>query len=136
MIELPPIPDKEFFSIGEVSRITQLPSYVLRFWESEFRELRPARRNSGQRKYIRRDIEFVFTIKDLLHTRKFTIAGAKKHLITERKKKDTTAPSYQMNVDLPFQGGREKVPSSASPEALNVLKETKKELEDILKLLQ
>jgi DNA-binding transcriptional MerR regulator len=124
MLELPPIPDKEFFSIGEASRIAQIPAYVLRYWESEFKLLRPARRTSGQRKYIRKDIETIFVIKDLLYGKKFTIAGAKRHLLDERKKKDD---SFQMNFEL-------KAPE---PDAgAGLLGELKAELEDLLKLLK
>jgi DNA-binding transcriptional MerR regulator len=75
-----PIPDKMFFRIGEVSEITGVKPYVLRYWESEFRLLRPNKNKSGQRVYRRRDVETALEIKDLLHQRKFTIAGAKKWL--------------------------------------------------------
>src|SRR5512137_2828822 len=75
-----PIPDKMFFRIGEVSEITGVKPYVLRYWESEFRLLRPNKNKSGQRIYRRRDVEAIIEIKDLLHRKKFTIAGAKKWL--------------------------------------------------------
>jgi len=77
------IPDKMFFRIGEVSQITGVKPYVLRYWESEFRVLRPSKNRSGQRVYRRRDIETVLEIRDLLHRRKFTIAGARKWLAGE-----------------------------------------------------
>jgi DNA-binding transcriptional MerR regulator len=72
-----------FFRIGEVSVLTGVKPYVLRYWESEFRLLRPNKNKSGQRVYRRRDIETILEIKDLLHRRKFTIAGAKKWLSGE-----------------------------------------------------
>lgn len=122
MIDIPPIPEKEFFSIGEVSRIVQLPAYVLRYWESEFHLLRPTRRSSGQRKYIRKDIEAVFQIKDLLYTKKFTIAGAKKFLLGDKRKKDDTT---QLHLALP----RNDIDSK-------VFREVRDELEDILKQLK
>ena len=75
--------DKMFFRIGEVSEITGVKPYVLRYWESEFRLLRPSKNKSGQRVYRRREVETVLEIKDLLHRRKFTIAGAKKWLSGE-----------------------------------------------------
>jgi DNA-binding transcriptional MerR regulator len=121
MIELPPIPDKEFFSIGDVSQIVQVPAYVLRYWESEFKLLRPARRTSGQRKYIRKDIETAFQIKDLLYTKKFTIAGAKKYLLGDRRKKDEN----QFNLEI-------NEPPVADAK---VLREIKAELEDLLRML-
>jgi len=127
MMELPPIPEKEFFSIGELSAIAQLPAYVLRYWESEFKFLRPARRNSGQRKYVRQDIETVFLIKDLLYNKKFTIAGARKHILAGKRKNETAEPVATLNVELPSDPKQGQIKS--------ILSETKKELEDILKLL-
>ena len=74
------IPDKLYFRIGEVSAITGLAGYVLRFWESEFNVIRPARSESGQRLYRKKDIDEILKIKHLLYDRKFTIQGAKNHL--------------------------------------------------------
>ena len=82
------IPDKLYFRIGEVSKIVTLPTYVLRFWETEFPRLRPKRTSSGQRLYTRKDIELVSKIKDLLYTKKFTIQGARRHLTAKTGKKD------------------------------------------------
>src|SRR5712692_4447525 len=77
------IPNKLFFKIGEVCEITDTQPYVLRYWESEFPALAPAKNSSGQRIYRRRDIETVLRIKQLLYDEGFTIAGAKKRLETE-----------------------------------------------------
>src|SRR5687767_9438405 len=77
------IPNKLFFKIGEVCEITDTQPYVLRYWESEFPALAPAKNTSGQRIYRRRDIETVLRIKQLLYEEGFTIAGAKKRLETE-----------------------------------------------------
>jgi len=76
------IPDKLYFKIGEVSRISGLPSHVLRFWESEFKKIKPRRTASGQRTYTRKDIETILEIKHLLHDKKFTLEGARKYLNT------------------------------------------------------
>ena len=76
----PVIPDKMYFKIGEVSRIVEVPTHVLRFWESEFPRIAPKRTPSGQRLYTRKDVERVLTIKDLLYRRRFTIEGARKRL--------------------------------------------------------
>lgn len=76
----PVIPDKLYFKIGEVSRIAEVPTHVLRFWESEFPKIAPKRTPSGQRLYARKDVERVLTIKDLLYRRRFTIEGARKRL--------------------------------------------------------
>jgi DNA-binding transcriptional MerR regulator len=74
------IPEKRYFRIGEVSALTGVESYVLRYWETEFPKIRPARSRSGQRLYKKADIEIVLQIKDLLYQKKYTIAGAKKYL--------------------------------------------------------
>ncbi len=74
------IPDKLYFKIGEVSAISGLPSHVLRFWESEFKKIKPRRTPSGQRSYTRKDIETILEIKHLLHDKKFTLEGARKYL--------------------------------------------------------
>ena len=93
-----PIPDKMFFRIGEVSEITGVKPYVLRYWESEFRLLRPNKNKSGQRVYRRRDVETALEIRDLLHKRKFTIAGAKKWLSGEGK-----VPAAERQMELGFE---------------------------------
>src|SRR5512139_992739 len=77
------IPNKLFFKIGEVCEITDTQPYVLRYWESEFSALAPAKNSSGQRIYRRKDIETVLRIKQLLYEEGFTIAGAKKRLEAE-----------------------------------------------------
>lgn len=79
------IPNKLFFKIGEVCELTDTQPYVLRYWESEFPALAPAKNNSGQRIYRRRDIETILRIKTLLYEEGFTIAGAKKKLDLEMK---------------------------------------------------
>ncbi|MFZ0725366.1 MAG: MerR family transcriptional regulator [Desulfobacterales bacterium] len=82
MAEKTPVPDKLYFKIGEVSKIAELPTYVLRFWENEFSCIRPKRTSSGQRLYRRADVETVLKIRHLLHERKFTIEGARQFLST------------------------------------------------------
>lgn len=79
------IPDRLYFRIGEVSRLCGLPSYVLRFWESEFPQLKPPKSNTGQRTYRRPDVENVLRIKKLLYEEGFTIAGAKQQLRSQSK---------------------------------------------------
>jgi len=88
------IPNKLFFKIGEVCEITDTQPYVLRYWESEFPALAPAKNSSGQRIYRRRDIETVLRIKQLLYDEGFTIAGAKKRLESEMQgRADSPAPT-------------------------------------------
>src|SRR5215471_18068156 len=91
----PVIPDKLYFRIGEVAKLCRLPAYVLRFWESEFPQLKPVKSSSGQRMYRQRDVESVLRIKKLLYEEGFTIAGARQQLRTENK-------PAQMQNGLPF----------------------------------
>jgi DNA-binding transcriptional MerR regulator len=86
------IPDKIYFRIGEVSRLCRLPSYVLRFWETEFPQLKPSKSSTGQRMYRRPDVENVLRIKRLLYEEGFTIAGARQYLRSEGKKKQPALP--------------------------------------------
>ncbi len=77
--------NKKFFRIGEASKIVGVPAYVLRYWESEFPQLRPRRADSKQRTYQRKDLELLITIRRLLYEEKLTIEGAKKRLRTKGK---------------------------------------------------
>ena len=70
-------PIQEFFSIGEVCQLTDLKPHVLRYWESQFRFLNPAKNRSGNRVYQRREIELIMLVKHLLYTEKYTIEGAR-----------------------------------------------------------
>jgi len=79
------IPERLYFRIGEVARLCRLPAYVLRFWETEFPQLKPVKSSTGQRMYRRKDVENVLRIKKLLYDEGFTIAGARQHLRTENK---------------------------------------------------
>jgi DNA-binding transcriptional MerR regulator len=79
------IPDKLYFRIGEVSKLTHTKAFVLRFWETEFPSLKPAKSKSGHRLYRRQDIERVLEIKRLLYGKGFTISGARKHLAKNPK---------------------------------------------------
>jgi len=81
------IPDKLYFRIGEVGKILGVEPYVIRYWESEFKTVRPIRTRSDQRLYRRQDVEELLTIKSLLYDDMFTIAGAKKRL-SRRKRED------------------------------------------------
>ena len=86
------IPDKLYFRIGEVSRLCSLPSYVLRFWETEFNQLKPSKSGTGQRMYRKIDVESVLRIKKLLYDQGFTIAGARQQLRAETKRKQSPLP--------------------------------------------
>ena len=71
---------KLYYSIGEVSEITKLKQYVLRYWETEFVQLKPAKNSAGNRNYRKSDIDLILKIKDLLYNKHFTIKGAKQYL--------------------------------------------------------
>lgn len=90
----PPIPDKLYFRIGEAARLLGLPPYVLRYWETQFPSLAPAKSEGGQRMYRRKDLEQLLMIKHLLYERKFTIAGARRWLAEHRRKR-REAPGEQ-----------------------------------------
>lgn len=99
------IPDKLFFKIGEVAQLTGTKPHVLRYWESEFKMLRPAKGESGQRIYRRKDVELIFSIKQLLYEENFTIAGAKKQLQRQRA---TRAESNRSKTKQPKENVSQK----------------------------
>lgn len=111
------IPARLYFRIGEVARLCRLPPYVLRFWETEFPQLKPVKSSSGQRMYRRKDVEHVVRIKALLYDEGYTIAGARQLLRAENKSDKKQAP-------LPF-----PVPSATN------LKPIRQGLREILTLL-
>jgi len=78
--------EKLYYRIGEVESLTGVPAYVLRYWESEFKLLRPKKNPAGQRLYRPRDLELVQRIKTLLYEERLTLEGAKKRLLTESRK--------------------------------------------------
>ena len=113
----PLIPDKLYFRIGEVARICRLPAYVLRFWETEFPQLRPTKSSTGQRMYRRNHVECALHIRRLLYREGFTIPGARQQLLQDRKGRRQDA--------LPFAGG-------VAPEALRKLRQ---ELRQVLTIV-
>jgi DNA-binding transcriptional MerR regulator len=101
--------DKRFFRIGEVSRILGVEPYVLRYWESEFPQIRPSRADSNQRTYQRKDLETILEVKRLLYEEKLTIEGAKQRL--------------KHSIE------------GAVPQDMELLASVKRELQDVLKEL-
>jgi DNA-binding transcriptional MerR regulator len=77
------LPDKLYFKIGEVAALLEIKTHVLRYWETEFSQLRPVKSRSNQRLYRRDDVEIALSIRDLLYRRGFTISGARKQLARE-----------------------------------------------------
>jgi DNA-binding transcriptional MerR regulator len=124
------IPDRLFFRIGDVSDVTGVEAYVLRYWETEFPALKPRKGSNGQREYRRKDVELVLEIKRLLYDEKYTIAGARKALRDQSKQvkrveKKPKAPPRQVGL------------FGAEPAAdADALGEIKKELREILALLK
>lgn len=108
------IPEKLYFRIGEVSRLTRTPEYVLRFWETQFPMFKPKKGSTGQRMFRRKEVEMVLEIRQLLYQQGFTIEGARKKLTRESRQKD-----------LPF----EAPPRQA-------LRNIGKELRELLELLK
>ena len=115
---------KLYYSIGEVSKITELKAYVLRYWETEFKQLKPPKNRAGNRTYRQSDIDLILYIKELLYTKKFTIEGARHQMAMEKdgKKEDVAAQI-------------ESVPQ-AEPARKEPLLKIKQELETLLEILR
>ncbi len=118
------VPDKDEFKIGEVCEIAGVKPFVLRYWETEFPELAPAKGAGGQRTYTKADVQLILRIKQLLYEERFTVAGAKKRLaeeLTERAPKPVKLDTKAAN----------------QVESLRrALKATRRELETILAILK
>lgn len=90
---------KPYYSISEVASITLVKPHVLRYWESQFSMLRPRKNRAGNRMYRPQDIEFLLYLKELLYARRFTIEGAKKKILDERRDPDPEARE-QLQMDF------------------------------------
>ncbi len=106
---------KLYYSISEVSSLTSIKPYVLRYWETEFKKLKPSKNQAGKRIYRRHDVEIVLLIKKLLYTDKFTIDGARQQLNT---------PNRQIVADDSFKHKR-----------VELIEELKEELQEIVDLI-
>jgi len=115
---------KLYYSIGEVSKMMELKAYVLRYWETEFKELKPPKNRAGNRTYRQSDIDLILYIKDLLYTKNFTIEGARHQLATEKdgKKEGVVAPVESVQ--------------QAAPARKETLLKIKQELETLLEILR
>jgi DNA-binding transcriptional MerR regulator len=116
------IPDKLYFKIGEVKKITGIETHVLRYWESEFKIIRPQRASSKQRLYRRVDVENILTIKKLLYEDGYTVPGARK-LLTAKKGEKKQSASVQPKVS----GGKK---------ARSMLSELKNDLKQLQEMLE
>jgi len=114
---------KLYYSISEVSDITELKQYVLRYWETEFSQLKPNKNQAGNRIYRSHDIDVILDIKSLLYDRKFTIKGAKQHL---------KEPSVKANQVIPIK----KIIKLSNSLDIKTLKDLKQGLDDLIKLIE
>jgi len=137
------IPEKQYFKIGEVSEILDVEPYVLRYWESEFKILKPTRTRARQRLYHKRDLELLLEIKHLLYDEKFTIAGAKKRL-QQMKKEEAAEKRAKKAASASKQKAQASAPEASSAASANVntadyreiLLEIKKELKELRSILE
>lgn len=144
------IPDKLYFRIGDVASLCSLPAYVLRFWETEFPQLKPHKGGSGQRLYRKRDVEIVLEIKRLLYDEGFTIVGARKSLAERRTtlaaidSQNGTAPHPMrrktdfITPPVPTKGGRGAGISAVGSKSAAVspkFNELRKEMRALLSML-
>lgn len=106
----PEIPDKLYFRIGDVARLLDLPAYVLRFWETEFPQLKPNKGGTGQRLYRRKDVETAMRIKDLLYGQGYTIPGARQAL---RSESESSAPSSESVILSAARSAESKDPGTS-----------------------
>jgi DNA-binding transcriptional MerR regulator len=95
------IPDKLYFRIGEVAALCKVETYVLRFWQTEFPQLKPVKSGTGQRLYRRRDVEMALRIKHLLHEEGYTIAGAR-HVFAAEASQYRQHPQARSQPELPL----------------------------------
>ena len=101
--ELPPIPGKRYFTIGEVSELCAVKPHVLRYWEQEFPQLKPVKRRGNRRYYQRQDVLIIRQIRSLLYDEGFTIGGARQRLMGDSAQSDVTQSpqiSRQMRLEL------------------------------------
>lgn len=132
---LPEIPDKLYFRIGEVARLLDLPAYVLRFWESEFPQLKPNKGGTGQRLYRRRDVETALEIRKLLYDEGYTIPGARQALKGESRGLRALPSAKAAKEPQPIRPA-DAVPSSTADDGpASRLRRMKAELQAIATLL-
>jgi DNA-binding transcriptional MerR regulator len=126
-----PIPDRLYFRIGDVCRLSGVKAHVLRYWEAEFPKLHPKKSGTNQRLYRRKEVELVLEIKRLLYDQKYTLEGAREYLERDREKAKRTPRPTPV----------EKLPAQASlfggnPEWVEQAQQVRSELADLLTLLK
>ncbi len=125
VLDSPSIPDRLYFKIGDVARICAVETYVLRFWETQFPQLKPNKSGTGQRLYRRRDVELALEIKRLVHGEGYTLSGARQALEQGRR-------PVEPQPRLPLVGGD---PGQRLDEVAAVIGHARAELREIAGLL-
>ena len=132
------IPDKLYFRIGEVARLAGIKPYVLRFWETEFPQLKPNKGGTGQRLYRKRDVEMALRIKSLLYDQGYTIPGARQVFKVEAKAREASTPFEVAPVTpalVPMDAGA-SAPSADKPARIEArLKALRKEMQELVAML-
>jgi DNA-binding transcriptional MerR regulator len=124
------IPDKLYFRIGDVAKLLGVETYVLRFWESEFPQMRPNKSGTGQRLYRKRDVELAVRVRNLLHGEGYTIAGARQVLAGEHSRaKAPQLPLVEKPVHLPPADAKMAKLRSELKELLGILSATPRRAE-------
>lgn len=113
------IPDKLYFKIGEVAELAGVEPYVLRYWETEFPEIKPSKSKTNQRLYKRKDVELILFIQNLLHKEKFTIKGARQHI--KKIRREALEQKEDEQITLTF-----------SEDVENKLQKQQKVLQDVI----
>ena len=110
------IPEKLYYKIGEVAKFTGIKTHVLRYWETEFKAIRPNKSRSNQRLYRKQDVELILRLKDLLYNQGFTIAGARKKL-----REKPAVKVAEVAVDAPAAPSQAKTKKQMSAESSDQL---------------
>ncbi len=118
-----PLPDKLFYKIGEVGKITGVEPYVLRYWETEFHFLRPRKNKAGQRVYVKKDLELIMHVKKMLYQERYTIEGVRKRF-----------GEGMLRESEPETASDKRMKSSQNP--AEVIEFVKKRLKEILEQLK
>ena len=132
-VQLPPITEKRYFTIGEVSELCGVKPHVLRYWEQEFTQLKPVKRRGNRRYYQHHEVLLIRRIRELLYEEGFTISGARNRLDIPASKADV---QQQLSLDTPsvMSDGQPKIIASANHQF--DFSAAKAELREILKLLR
>ena len=131
----PEIPDKLYFRIGDVARLCEVPAYVLRFWETEFPQLKPNKGGTGQRLYRKRDVEMALRIKSLLYDQGYTIPGARQVFKVEAKAREASAPFEVPPAAVPADAGTSAPPAEKPSRIEARLKVLRKEMLELMAML-